>query len=471
LAQPEIVPIHPQPLERFRPLLGEGFAEMERVAAWAGEAFAGRAIWHLSSTARGGGVAEMLHTLLPYARDAGVDVRWVVLREEEEFFTVTKRLHNCLHGDPGDGGELGENARKVYEAALRENAELLAPTMQRGDVVYLHDPQTAGMVPALCDRGVKIVWRCHIGADRPNDIVHGAWDFLRPYLERADAYVFSRREYVWEGLDTEKVWLMPPVIDPFSPKNQELEPAVTTAILKEIGLTPGGLDAVPGFARADGSPGRVEREATIVEEEKIPDGARVLAQVSRWDRLKDPRGLLEMLARHLPDPSLHLVLAGPELGGVSDDPEGSAVYGDLVETWRELEPADRCRAHLVSLPMHDLEENGVMVNAIQRRADVVIQKSLAEGFGLTVAEAMWKRRPVIASRVGGLQDQIEDGITGLLVDDPRDLAAFAAAVERVLGDPDLARAMGEAGRQRVIDRYLAIHRLREYVDLIAALIA
>jgi trehalose synthase len=471
LAEPEFVPIHPQPLERFRPLLGEEFAEIERVAAWAREGFSGRAIWHLSSTARGGGVAEMLHTLLPYARDAGVDVRWVVLREQPEFFAVTKRLHNHLHGDPGDGGALGEDARRLYEEALQANVELLAPTMQRGDVVYLHDPQTAGMVPALCDRGLEIVWRCHVGADRPNDLVRGAWDFLRPYVERADACVFSRREYVWSGLDPEKVWLMPPVIDPFSPKNQELEPAVTAAILKEIGLIPNGLEAVPSFERADGSPGRVEREATILEEEKIPDEARVVAQVSRWDRLKDPHGLLAMLAEHLPDPSLHLVLAGPETGGVSDDPEGSAVYEDVVETWRGMEPASRRRAHLVSLPMHDLEENGVMVNAIQRRADVVVQKSVAEGFGLTVAEAMWKRRPIVASRVGGLQDQVEDGRTGLLVEDPRNLAAFAAAIERILGDRELAEAMGEAGRQRVIDRYLAIHRLREYVDLIAALIA
>ncbi|HET7509186.1 MAG TPA: glycosyltransferase [Solirubrobacterales bacterium] len=471
MANPKFIQIPSHPLERFKPLLGERFAEIERVAESARTGFAGRAIWHVSSTARGGGVAEMLSTLLPYVRDAGVDTRWVVLREGPEFFAVTKRLHNQLHGDPGDGGACDEDARGLYEAALQANVEALAPLMQRGDVVYLHDPQTAGMVPALCEMGLKVVWRCHVGVDHPNDRVREAWAFLRPYLQPADAYIFSRREYVWEGLDASKAWFMPPVIDPFSPKNQDLEPEASAAILQAIGLSPDGLEAAPVFTRADGTPGRVEREATILQDECVPEGARMVTQVSRWDRLKDPCGLLEMLERHLEDPALHLVVVGPDTGGVADDPEGAAIYEDVAEAWRGLAPEIRRRAHLVSLPMHDSDENGAMVNAIQRRAEVVVQKSIAEGFGLTVAEAMWKRRPVVASRVGGIQDQVVEGETGLLVDDPRDLAAFAKAVERILADPAEAEQMGEAARQRVVDNYLAVNRLREYVDLIAALIA
>ncbi|MGN6257074.1 MAG: glycosyltransferase [Solirubrobacterales bacterium] len=471
MADPKFVPIPSHSLERFKPLLGDEYAEIERVAGWAQQGFAGRAIWHVSSTARGGGVAELLHCLLPYARDAGVDVRWVVLREGPEFFAVTKRLHNHLHGDPGDGGPLDEAARRTYESVLQANVEALRPLMQSGDIVYLHDPQTAGMVKGLCDHGLKVVWRCHVGVDRPNELVRGAWDFLRPFLEHADAFVFSRREYIWEGLDRERVWLMPPVIDPFSPKNQDLDPSVVGGILKEIGLIPDGLEAAPVFTRADGSPGRVERQAAILQEEPVPDDARIVAQVSRWDRLKDPHGLLEMMEHHLHDPSLHLVVVGPDTGGVADDPEGATVYGDVTETWRRLDVEYRRRAHLVSLPMHDTDENAAMVNAIQRRADVVVQKSIAEGFGLTVAEAMWKRRPVVGSRVGGIQDQVVDGETGFLIDDPRDLGACAAAIETILGDPAKAQAMGEAGRQRVVDRYLAVHRLREYVDLLAALIS
>jgi trehalose synthase len=471
VADPEFVQIPANPLERFKPMLGERFAEIERVAEGARETFAGRAIWHVNSTARGGGVAELLRALLPYARSAGVDVRWVVLREQPEFFAITKRLHNHLHGDPGDGGELDADSHHLYDSVLQANTEALTPLMQSGDIVYLHDPQTAGMVAPLCERGLKVVWRCHVGVEKPNDLVRGAWDFLRPYVEQADAYIFSRREYLWDGLDPKKAWLMPPVIDPFSPKNQELEPAVTAAILKQIGLIPDGLAGAPVFTRADGSPGRVEREAAILQEEPAPDEARMVAQVSRWDRLKDPHGLLEMLERHLEDPDLHLVVVGPEAAGVADDPEGAAVYGDVAETWRRLPDDVRRRAHLVSLPMRDLDENGAMVNAIQRRADVVVQKSVAEGFGLTVAEAMWKQRPLVASRVGGIQDQMVDGETGILIDDPHDLAACAKAIERVLADPEAARAMGEAGHQRVIDNYLAVFRLREYVDLLAGLIA
>lgn len=471
MADPKFIQIPTHPLERFKPLLGERYAEIEEVAAWAQTAFAGRAIWHLSSTARGGGVAELLRTLLPYARDAGVDVRWVVLREGAGFFAVTKRLHNNLHGDPGDGGALDDEARRTYEEVSRANVEALESLIQRGDIVYLHDPQTAGMVAPLCERGLRVVWRCHVGVDEPDDLVRGAWDFLRPYVEPAEAYIFSRREYIWEGLDEEKAWFMPPVIDPFSSKNQELEPEVVEAILKEIGLIPDGLVTLPTFERADGTPGRVERKATILQEEPVPHGARMIAQVSRWDRLKDPRGLLEMLERHLPDPNLHLVVAGPDSGGVSDDPEGAAVYEEVEAAWRALGDEDRRRAHLVSLPMHDVEENGAMVNAIQRRADVVVQKSIAEGFGLTVAEAMWKRRPLVGSCIGGIQDQVVDSETGTLIADPRDLAAFAEAIEAILADPEQARKMGEAGRQRVIDNYLAIFRLREYVELLAALIA
>ncbi|HET7417082.1 MAG TPA: hypothetical protein VFJ61_05620, partial [Solirubrobacterales bacterium] len=368
MANPKFVPIFAEPIERYRSLLPDEYEELEAAARWAKERFAGRAIWNISSTARGGGVAEMLRCLLPYARDAGVDVRWVVLREGAEFFAVTKRLHNHLHGDRGDGGALDDGAAQLYESVLRANSDALGPQMQSGDVVYLHDPQTAGMIPALRERGLKVVWRCHIGIDHPNDLARGAWDFLRPYVEQANAYVFSRPDYVWDGLDRNKVWCMPPVIDPFSPKNQDFAPEVTDAILKAIGLVADGLAGAPVFERADGTPGRVERKATILQDEELPEDARVVAQVSRWDRLKDPHGLLTMLAEHLDDPGVHLLLAGPDSAGVADDPEGAAVYEDVEETWRGLDPERRRRAHLLSLPMHDIEENGAMVNAIQRRA-------------------------------------------------------------------------------------------------------
>jgi len=464
-----LVQISPQPLERYRELLGEEFPAFEAVAARAREEFAGRAIWHVNSTARGGGVAEILHSLLPYVRGAGVDTRWAVLHEEAEFFAVTKRLHNHLHEDPGDSGSLGEEERMLYESALRASAVQLSQLIQPGDIVYLHDPQTAGLVPAVKEIGVKVVWRCHVGVDRPGPLARGAWDFLRPYLVAADAYVYSRKEYIWTGLDTAKVWLMPPSIDSFAPKNQELEPGVVRAILGEIGFGAVAPETAPTFVRGDGTPGRVERRAELLQEGPLPIDAQLVAQVSRWDRLKDPHGLLDCFAGQVESPSAHLALVGPVSKAVADDPEGVAVYDDVAEGWRRLPEEMRRRVHLVSLPMDDLDENAAMVNAIQRRAEVIVQKSLAEGFGLTVAEAMWKRKPLVASRTGGIQDQL-NGDCGILIDDPHDLAAFGAAIDRLLTDPALARSMGENGHQRVRERFLAIGRLREYVDLVGSLI-
>jgi len=441
------VGIEPASLGRFRPLVGERYPQIQAAAASARQAFGERRIWHVNSTAQGGGVAEMLRALLPYVRGAGVDTRWLVLPELDGFFAVTKRIHNRLHGHQGDGGPLDDNARQTYERALAWCAEELGRLVEPSDVIYLHDPQTAGLVPAMRRAGPAVIWRCHVGVDQPDDFAREAWDFLRPYVENADAYVFSRREYLWEGLDPGKAWFMPPVIDPFSPKNEDLD-----------------------RSREDEALAAVAAKATILEEEPLPTDARVVAQISRWDRLKDPGGLLEIFERHLDDTSLQLLLVGPDSAGVSDDPEGAAVYAEVAERWRAMSAGRRRRARLVSLPMDDLRENATMVNALQRRADLIVQKSLAEGFGLTVAEAMWKARPLVASRVGGIQDQVVDGETGTLVDDPRDLPAFARAIEAILRDPGRSARMGEAGRQRVRDNYLAVDRLREYVELVSGLV-
>jgi trehalose synthase len=470
MARPQFVQVPPQPLDRYRPLLGDAsYEQIEQVAVRARGLFSGRAIWHVSSTSRGGGVAEMLRVLLPYVRGVGVDTRWVVLRDGPEFFTITKRLHNNLHGDPGDGGELGGQEREVYERTLADSARHLTRLLQPADVVYLHDPQTAGLAPAMRAAGVKVVWRAHIGVDEPNDLVLRAWDFLRPYVEVADAYVFSRRAYVWDGLDAEKVWVMPPSVDPFSPKNQELEAPTVEAILGEIGLGGHAPAAAPTFVQADGTPDRVERRAGLIQEAPLPEGARLVAQVSRWDRLKDPLGVLECFSRFLDRPTIHLALVGPWAGAVSDDPEGAGVLEAVAAAWRRLPDAKRARAHLVSLPMEDIDENGAMVNAIQRRADVLVQKSIAEGFGLTVAEGMWKGRPVVGSRVGGIQDQIVDGESGVLIDDPGDLEGFGRAIRGLLDDPARAERLGRAARHRIEDGFLGVHRLTQYVDLVAGL--
>ena len=467
MARPKFVQIPSEPLSRFEPLLGDDYGRVLAAAEHAREEFAGRAVWHFSSTMRGGGVAEMLRAQLPYVRGAGIDTRWVVLREPAAFFELTKRLHNNLHGAAGDGGPLGPAERRLYSRSLEESSRHFARLLRHGDVVFLHDPQTAGLAGAAKAAGTEVIWRCHIGCDEPNQLALAAQRFLEPWVAEADFWVFSRDAYAWEGLDPVRVWTMAPSIDPFAAKNEELPPDAVKAIVAAIGLGVDGLGRAPGFVRADGTPGRIERAAEVLHESLLPPNATLVAQISRWDRLKDHRGLLECFERHLADTDLHLLLAGPASAAVADDPEGGGVWAELCITWHQLPDAARRRVHLASLPMEDLDENAVIVNALQRRADVVVQKSLAEGFGLTVAEAMWKRRPVVGARVGGIQDQIVDGESGWLVA-PRDLEAVAAAIRAATSNPAEARRRGERGRQRVRERFLDSIRLAEYAELVSA---
>jgi trehalose synthase len=461
--------------ERFAEVLPpEGLAAFERSMARARELVGSRTIWNVNSTAFGGGVAEMLRSLIGYVQGAGLDGRWVVVEGDPEFFRLTKRLHNRLHGALGDGGPLGDAERIAYERRCAANAAALLEMLRPGDIVILHDPQTAGMVPALkaAAADVPVIWRAHIGLDLPNDTAREAWRFLTPYLGEADAYVFSREAFTWDGLDRARVSVIPPSIDAFSPKNHGMPFTGITAVLRAAGLAAGRHQPHRAvFERLDGSIGFVERRAQIVEEEELSLDSPLLAQISRWDALKDPLGVLTAFAEHVPaDQEPHLLLAGPDVHAVTDDPEGAAVFAQAEAAWHALPPDVRRRVHLALLPMDDAEENAVVVNALQRRADVVAQKSLAEGFGLTVAEAMWKGRPVVATKVGGIQDQIEDGRTGYLVE-PRDLRAFGERVSQLLLDPHAAERIGEAAQARVRDLFLGARHLGQYVDLFERVIA
>jgi trehalose synthase len=456
--------------ERFRDVLpADGMAEFERTLTRGRELLEGRTFWNVNSTARGGGVAEMLRSLVGYARGAGLDARWVTITGDEDFFRLTKRLHNRLHGFAGDGGPLGDTERALYEARCAANAEAFARRVGPRDVVLLHDPQTAGMIPRLRELGVPVVWRAHVGLDLPNDLAREAWRFLIGYVQAADAYVFSRPAYSWEGLDEAKLTIFAPSIDAFAPKNHALSFTTVTAVLRAAGLAADHYHRPRAiFERLDGSVGNVERAARLVEEHALRLDVPLVAQVSRWDRLKDPSGILAAFGEHVHpagDDDPHLLLAGPDVTAVADDPEGAEVYREVEAAWHALPQRLRRRVHLALLPMEDADENAVIVNALQRRADVVVQKSLAEGFGLTVSEAMWKGRPVVAGRVGGIQDQIEDGRTGYLVD-PADLAGFGDRVNRLLADPHAAERMGEAAQMRVRDLFLGPRHLGQYVDLL-----
>jgi trehalose synthase len=460
--------VPPQSLERFRSVVvPEQMDALEHAVEEGRRLLEGQVVWNVNSTAKGGGVVELLRPLVGYARGAGVDARWVVIAGTPDFFAVTKRIHNRLHGSEGDGGPLDAETRRIYESVLEANLAAFPGHVREGDVVIIHDPQPGGLIAAMKARGATVIWRCHVGVDEPNDLVREAWAFLRPYIADADAYVFSRESYAWEGLDRDRVVVIAPTIDAFSPKNVDIDPGTVRATLAISGIVPGSAE--PGsvtFERPDGTPGRVERRARMVEDRPLAPDVPVVLQVSRWDALKDPLGVIRGFAEHVPaDMSAHLVYAAPDVESVADDPEGARMLREAIALRQSL-PEARGRVHFASLPMDDLDENALMVNALQRHARIVVQKSVAEGFGLTVAEGMWKARPVIASRVGGIQDQIVDGESGVLLDDPHDLAAFGAAITALLDDVARAERIGRQARERVRERFLNARTLLDYVGLI-----
>jgi trehalose synthase len=452
--------------QRLDQLLGSTADDLRR-------ALGDRSVVNINASAAGGGVAEMLGVLLAYARGAGVDARWLVIEGDEAFFAITKRLHNHLYGTPGDGGPLGNAEHDHYREIIQRNEAELAAVVKPGDVVILHDPQPLGMAAPLQARGAIVVWRCHVGIDGSNEHTERGWSFLRPYLLHPElaAYVFSRSQFAPRWLPPERVRTIPPSIDPFSLKNVDIAADHAGAILTAAGLIGGTVEPVT-FLRSDGSPGRIDHGSDVFRTGPPPGpDVPLVVQVSRWDRLKDMAGVLRAFAEFaVADHDAHLVLAGPVVSAVADDPEGAGVLTECVEAWRSLPHAARVRVQLACLPMADGEENAIIVNALQRHAHVVVQKSLAEGFGLTVAEAMFKERPVVASPVGGIVDQINDGKTGILLGDPTDQVAFGQALDRLFTDTRLARRLGTAGRQHVIDQFLPDRHLARWSGLVRELL-
>ncbi len=467
------VTLEPRRLEPLADVYGA--SEMENVrrsAARLSRALNGGVIWHVSSTARGGGVAEMLSSHLSYARGARIDARWLVIGGRPDFFRLTKRLHNAIHGSPGDDGCFDAYGRAEYEEVMAHNAAQMLPWMSAQDVVVLHDPQTLGLAPLVAQRGVQVIWRCHIGTEVQNPHTEAAFAFLAPYLKSVRRAIFSRSAFVPPQFPV-PVFVLAPTIDPFSAKNQPLSPEVVHAILAHTGLLDAPTHGVaPEFRRRGGSIGQVARGADVIRSGPVrSEETRIIVQVSRWDWLKDHVGVLEGFAMYAEQGGdVHLVLAGPNVHAVADDPEGAEVFDEVLTAYRALPPPVRGRVELVNLPMADVEENAAIVNALQRQATVLVQKSLQEGFGLTVTEAMWKAKPVIGSRVGGIPDQIEHGVSGLLLDDPLDYRRFSELLGLVTSDPELAERLGVNANERVKERFLSLRSLYFYADLISHLL-
>jgi trehalose synthase len=470
------VSTRPLPLSRLEPVIGvERYDRLISIGSSLHERLGERCVWNVNSTAVGGGVAEMLQVIVGYVAGFGIPIRWTTIGGDPEFFAITKRLHNQLHGQlhgaAGGDALVGSADAHHYQEVLAANADELVTLVRPGDVVILHDPQTAGLAEAMDRAGVKVLWRCHIGIDEQNDVSRAAWEFLRPYLSMAHGYVFSRRQFAPLWVPRARMWVIPPSIDPFSAKNAELDAEDIDAILTTVGIYEGESGRRGTFPRNDGTRGEVTRAGLVIGEGRPKPGDQVVAQVSRWDMLKDMLGVMRGFADYVvPETDAYLMLVGPATTGVTDDPEGAVVFSECLAQWHELPAEARERVLLVTLPLDDVEENAAMVNAIQRRATVITQKSLAEGFGLTVAEGMWKGRPVVGSAVGGIVDQIAGG-TGILLPDPRDLAAFGADVRWLLEHPQDAERMGAAGMAYTREHFVGDLHLIRFAEVIDALIA
>jgi trehalose synthase len=446
-----------------------------------------RRVWMVNSTARGGGVAEMLPGLISGLRQLGVDARWLVAStDREEFFGLTKRLHNLIHGR-GEA-DLGDEERKLYRLVSEELAAELEEVVGPDDLLVVHDPQPMGAGALLRERlrdrvPARTVWRCHIGLDRRTEETRAAWRFLAPYAESYEEAVFSAPEYI-PDLFGNRATLIRPSIDPLSDKNRELSPHKLQGVLCNASLARQDAPVLtPPFDRGARrlSPDGEWLPATEPEELGILFRPMVV-QISRWDRLKGFEPLLRAFALLKgrtgdADPVhgrrreiVRLALAGPEPEAVSDDPEGQEVLEELRRAYMDLPPPIQRDVAILSLPMASRRENALMVNALQRCATVVVQNSLEEGFGLTVAEAMWKRTAVLGSRACGIRQQIQHHLNGYLVDHPEDPSAVAEALDALLADPVERERLGAAAQRRVYEQFLVFTHIREWLRLMAKLL-
>lgn len=408
-----------------------------------------RRLVHVNATARGGGVAELLHGLVRCQRTAGLNACWAVIHGDEDFYAVTKLLHHLLHGT-ADPDRLRPELLRTYRDRLASQVPWFTERLARDDVVVLHDPQTLGLAPMVSALGARVVWHCHVGADVPPDRGPGAvWRAFEAELSAVDAVVTTLPEFAPPSVPLANRFVAAPAIDPAAPKNRHLTPPEATALLDRAGLTTD----------------RTAPDVRVVQQAPLPTDARVVLQVSRWDPLKDMPGVVRSVEGLAPD--VHLVLAGTDPTEIPDDPEGLAVLADVQETLAGLSPADRARVHLVNVSMRNPLGNALLVNALQRRADVVLQKSLEEGFGLTVTEAMVKGRAVVASSVGGLRQQVTHERNGLLVD-PTDLAGVRAALTRLLDDPALRRRLGDQARSDTLERYTMARLVADYAAIVGS---
>jgi trehalose synthase len=467
LTECQAFPLEPERLQRFVPHAG-AWESLVATTARVRALLEGHAVLAISARSRSGGLAEHLQSLVAYARGAGVDARWSAISAGDEFFRFVRILQDSLNGE-GDDCRYGDAERNLYEQELAPACEALSELLVPGDVVQLHDAPTAGLIPAVKDVGCYAIWNCRRGVDVLNEPARRVREFLAPYTSRADACVFSRPQFVWDSGRGRRTYVIRPSVSPLSPKNQELDSKSVSAILAAAGVQPGpcGDDAV--FSRVDGSPGRVDRAVHLVEGPRLEPETDLVLQVSQWNRLNDPATVIDLFADQLASRAgVHLMLAGPDLGALADDPRAPAILARASDRQRCLPAGLRARVHLVILPIEDPEESAAIINALERRAAIVLQQTRGGGFGMSVLESMWKRRPVVCSRVGSLLDYVVDGETGFLCD-PLDPNGLADAAMGLLANGGLCERMGAAARDRVERHFLLTRELTDWATLFESL--
>ncbi len=391
----------------YEPIVGpDVITELKLLA----EKLSGKVIQNVNSTAVGGGVAEILNRMIPLLKEVGVNARWDVIKGGEKFFEVTKKIHNALHNR---AVTISKEEYEMFVETNRMNADEMELC---GDIIFIHDPQPIGLIEHRKEIGKNWIWRCHVDFSSPDPVV---WNFLKPYVERYDIAVFSAPSFARQ-LNIRQV-LIAPSIDPLSDKNKELPEATINELLDRFGI---------------------DRERPII------------TQISRFDYLKDPTGVIDMYKMVKKHNDCQLVLAG---GGTTDDPEGENVLAEV----REKAGSDPDIFILHLAPASDIE-----INALQRASSVVLQKSLREGFGLTVSEALWKAKPVVASAVGGIPLQITHKYSGLL---SYTLEGTAYWVRQLLNSPEYGKKLGENGREHIQQNFLLTRHLRDYMLMFLSL--
>jgi trehalose synthase len=462
------------------PHLTSSVLELQAEAATIVHKLRGKTVWMVNSTARGGGVAEMLPMLIHMIRELGVNINWLVLNSDNtKFFQVTKRIHNMIHGSGFPG--FTHEERKIYESVNKENVDELMQFVKEGDVVVVHDPQPMALGKFLRDKiDVKTIWRCHIGLDVSNENTRSAWEFLKPYADSYDLGVFTAPEYIPPYM-TGKAKIITPAIDPLSDKNKDLSPHKLIGILCNSGIIPERHPVVTnGFEnrvmrlQADGryAPATIPDEIGILYRPTI-------FQVSRWDHLKGFKPLLDAFVHlkcsvrnnmknisnaHRRRMELaRLVLAGPDPSSIQDDPEGQEVLLELSAAFRSIKPDIQRDIVLLTLPMQSRKENALMVNALHRCSSIVVQNSLQEGFGLTCTEAMWKAIPVLVSNACGLRQQVRDKIDGRMVYSANDKKEIANLINYMLSEPSKREQWGLSAKKRVLHEFLIFTQIKRWL--------